>query len=151
MQQSQLPRLAPLKAHWGPPVQWFPAFQGQPMVQHLLHAGCPCAFPTGEHVQDSGSCSLFHVSDIQLFPHTKRFMVMSSIIMLLLSPREVDQSECIALSVLGWISKAAVKSSASFFHSFYMILLQVSATCDPKHKEMESGFYSHTPQQKAFV
>lgn len=150
MQQSQLPRLAPLKAHWGPPVQWFPAFQGQPMVQHLFHAGCPCAFPMGEHMQDSGSCSLFNVSDLQLFPGTKRFMLMSSIIMLLWSPREVDQSQCIALTA--WLDQqGSSKSTASFFHSFYTFLLQVSATCDPKQKEMESSFYSHTPQQKAFV
>lgn len=89
-------------------MQWFPAFQGQPVVWHLLHAGCLCAFPTGEQVWDSGSCSLFSVSDLQLFPGTKGFMVTSSVNMLLLSPREVHQNECIALTVLGWTSKAAV-------------------------------------------
>lgn len=99
-------------------MQWFPAFQGQPMVQDLLHAGCPCAFPTGEHVQDSGSCSLFNGSDLQLFPGTKRFMVMSSIIRLLLSPREVDQIQCIALTVLGWTSKAAVNPLPLFSTAF---------------------------------
>lgn len=78
-----------------------------PMVQHLLHAGCPCALPTCAHVQDRGSRSLFSVSDLQRFS-VKRFMVMSSTNMLLLSPREVHQSDCIALNVLGWPSKAAV-------------------------------------------
>lgn len=112
------------------------------LVWHLLHAGCPCAFPMGEHVQDSGSCSLFYVSDLQLFPGTKRFMVMSSINMLMLLPREMHQTECIALTVLGWTCKAAVDPLPFFFHSFSIFLLQLSATCDLKHKEMESGFYN---------
>lgn len=127
MQQSQLPRLPPLKAHWGPSVQWFPAFQGEPMVQYLLHAGCPCSFPTGEHVQDSKSCYLFKVSDLQLFPGTKKFKVMSSVNMLLMSPREVHQSECIALTVLGWTSKAAVNPLPLFTKAFTFFL----STCLP--------------------
>lgn len=94
------------------------SFPRTALVWHLLHAGCPCAFPMGEHVQDSGSCSLFNVSDLQLFPSTKRFMVMSSINMLLLSPREVHQSECIALTVLGWASKVAVNPLPLFRTAF---------------------------------
>lgn len=121
------------------------------MVQYLLHAGCPCSFPMGKHAQDSESCYLFNVSDLQLFPGTKRFMVMSSINMLLMSPREVHQSECIALTVLGWTSKAAVNPLPLFTKAFTFFL----STCLPPviqtHKETESGFYSHTPHQKAFV
>lgn len=97
------------------------------MVQYLLHAGCPCSFPTGEHVQDSKSCYLFKVSDLQLFPGTKKFKVMSSVNMLLMSPREVHQSECIALTVLGWTSKAAVNPLPLFTKAFTFFL----STCLP--------------------
>lgn len=127
VQHSQFPKLAQLKAHRGCRLRTFQCngfqlHQDGWWAERLPHATCPCKSPTGELAQDSSFHYLFNVSDFQLFAGSKKFMATSSVNMLMTSLREERQSKYIAITVLGWTNKAALKPLALLPQAFAFLL-----------------------------